>query len=79
MWTMLSLLTMSLDPKRVVTIRRAQLGPEDERMDREFWARLPRDERAEQAWLLTLELYELKQWDSGEPGLCRTVARVVRG
>lgn len=48
-------------------------------MDREFWALLPPERRAEEAWRLTLELYELKKWDSGEPGLYRSVARVIRG
>lgn len=60
-------------------MRVARLGREDDRLDREFWARMPADQRAEEAWHLTLELYELKGWDPGEPGLCRTVARVVRG
>jgi hypothetical protein len=55
------------------------MGEEDERLDREFWAQLPQEHRAEEAWRLTLELYQLKEWDSGESGLCRTVARVVRG
>ena len=70
---------MSEPSNRVVTVRKARLGAEDERLDREFWAQIPRDERAELAWQLTLELYELKQWDSGEPGLCRSIACVVRG
>jgi hypothetical protein len=65
--------------RRAVSLRKARLGAEDDRMDREFWALLPPERRAEEAWRLTLELYELKQWDSGEPGLYRSVARVVRG
>ncbi len=61
-----------------VTIRKAKLGAEDERLDREFWARLTPEERLRVAWELTLELWELKGWDPGESGLRRTVARVVR-
>jgi hypothetical protein len=62
---------------RNITLRKARLGAEDERLDREFWADMPPSERVEQAWLLTLELWELKGWDPGEPGLHRTVARLV--
>jgi hypothetical protein len=61
-----------------ITLRRAHFGDEDERLDREFWERMPPDERVEEAWRLSLELWEMKGWDTGEPGLCRSVARVVR-
>ena len=64
---------------RHISIRKAHLGAEEERLDREFWASLGPEERLRVAWELTLELWELKGWDPGEPGLCRTVARVVRG
>jgi hypothetical protein len=47
-------------------------------MDREFWATLTPDERVEEAWRLTLEIWEMKGWDPGEPGLRGPVARVVR-
>ncbi len=70
---------MAGDRAQRMTIRKATLGPEDDRLDREFWASIPPAERVEEAWRLTLELWELKGWDPGEPGLCRTVARVVRG
>jgi hypothetical protein len=70
---------MSAARAQRITIRKAKLGPEDERLDREFWASIPPEERVEEAWRLTLELWELKGWDSGEPGLRRPVARVVRG
>jgi hypothetical protein len=60
-----------------ITIRKARLGTEDDRLDREFWANLPPDERVEETWQLTLELWELKGWDPGEPGLRGPVVRVV--
>jgi len=71
---------LPMDPHRAphITIRKARLGPEDDRLDREFWAGLTPEERVEETWQLTLELWELKGWDPDEPGLCRTVARVVR-
>jgi hypothetical protein len=68
---------MSTARAQHITIRKAKLGPEDDRLDREFWASMPPEERVEEAWRLTLELWELKGWDPGEPGLCRSVARVV--
>ena len=61
-----------------ITVRKARLGSENDRLDREFWASIAPEERVEEAWRLTLELWELKGWDPGEPGLCRSVARVVR-
>lgn len=61
-----------------ITISKARFGEEDERLDREFWERMPPDERVEEAWRLTLELWELKGWDAGEPGLRRPVTRIVR-
>jgi hypothetical protein len=62
-----------------ITIRKARMGPEDDRLDREFWARMSPEERVLEAWRLSLELWEWKGWDAGEPGLCRSVARVLRG
>ena len=41
-----------------ITIRKAALGPEDDRLDREFWASIPPEERVEETWRLTLELCE---------------------
>ena len=64
---------------RRITIRKARLGAEDERLDREFWAELTPDERILETWRLSLELWAMKGWDPGEPGLCRSVARVHRG
>jgi hypothetical protein len=64
---------------RTITIRSGHLGPETESMDRLFWAAMTPDERVEEAWRLTLEIWEMKGWDPGEPGLRGPVARVVRG
>lgn len=63
---------------RNVTIRRVRVGAEEERADREFWHRLTPEERVLESWRITCELWELKGWDLGEPGLHRSVARVVR-
>ena len=68
---------MSEDARRI-TIRRTAFGPEDERLDREFWAALTPEERVAETWRLTVEQWELKGWDPGESRLRRTVARVVR-
>jgi hypothetical protein len=70
---------MDLDRAQHITVRKARLGPEDERLDREFWERLSPADRVEETWRLTLELWELKGWDAGEPGLHRAVARTLRG
>ena len=70
---------MDPDRSRRVTIKRARFGEEDERLDREFWARMSSEERVLETWRLSLELWELKGWDSGEPGLRRFFARVALG
>jgi hypothetical protein len=70
---------MEQSPKpRQVTLRRARMGAEEAALDREFWARLSPAERIEETWRLTVEQWTLHGWDPGEPGLCRSVARVVR-
>ncbi len=61
-----------------ITIRKARLGVEAECLDREFWAQMSPDERVKEAWRLSLEPWEMKAWDAGEPGCCRKVARVIR-
>ena len=61
-----------------ITIRRARLGPEADRLDREFWAQLTPDERLLETWRLSLELWRMKGWDRGESRLHRSVARIVR-
>jgi len=67
-------------PRRPITVRKARLGsPEEEALDRAFWADLTPEERVLETWRLSLELWEMKGWDAGEPGVCRSRARVVRG
>jgi hypothetical protein len=64
---------------RTITVRRARMGEDEDRLDREFWSRMTPGERVLETWRLSLELWRWKGWDRDEPGLCRTVARVVRG
>lgn len=64
--------------RRVTSTRKTRMGEDSDRADREFWAALTPDERVLESWRLSLELWEFKGWDTGEPGLCRSVARVVR-
>jgi hypothetical protein len=70
---------MGPERRRGVTLRKARLGDEDDRLDREFWEAMAPEDRVREAWLLTLELWELKGWDPGEPGLRRPLTRVDRG
>ena len=63
---------------REITVRKARMGEEDARLDREFWSRMTPGERVLETWRLSLELWQWKGCDTDEPGLCRTVARVVR-
>jgi hypothetical protein len=63
---------------RRITIRRTTFGPEDDRLDREFWAAMTPEERVVETWRLTVEQWELKGWDPDESRLRRTVARIVR-
>jgi len=69
---------MDLHRASHITIRKAKLGPEADRLDREFWAGMTSGERVEETWRLTLGLWELKGWDAGEPGSYRSVAQVIR-
>jgi hypothetical protein len=62
-----------------ITGKKAFMGPEADRMDREFWAQLTPDERVEETWRLSLELWRFKGWDAGEQRLHRAVARTIRG
>jgi hypothetical protein len=61
-----------------MSVVKARLGEEDDRLDRAFWAGLTPEARVLEAWRLSLELWKLRGWDVGEPGLRRSVARVVR-
>jgi hypothetical protein len=51
---------------------------EHERDDPAFWAALPLDERALQAWRLSEEQWRLRGERPDESGFPRSVARVVR-
>jgi len=49
------------------------------RADALYWDAIPLDERAEFVWQLSLELYAVSNPNTPyEPGLSRSVARVVR-
>ena len=61
-----------------IKIRRARLGPEADALDRADWAALTPDERVEAVWTLSVLQWSLQGWNPDEPGLCRSVARVVR-
>ena len=62
----------------ITSVRKLRMGAESDRADREFWLSLSPDERVLETWRLSVELWEMKGWKSSEPGLCRTIARVVR-
>ena len=63
---------------RPITLRIARTADEAARLEREFWAALPPEERVLEAWRLTLELWALKGWDPDEPGLRRVASRADR-
>ncbi|MBI2563809.1 MAG: hypothetical protein HYW08_15780 [candidate division NC10 bacterium] len=64
--------------RREITARKiTRRGPDDE-IDLEFWARVTPNERFAEAWRLSEEIWRLKGWDPGEPGLSRSVARLIR-
>jgi hypothetical protein len=64
---------------REITVRKARLGEEDARLDREYWSQLPPEQRVLETWRLSLELWRWKGWDTDEPRLRRSAARVIRG
>ena len=63
--------------RREITARKTTLKRSDE-VDPEFWARVTPDERFAEAWRLSEEIWRLKGWDPGEPGLSRSTARLIR-
>ena len=69
---------MTRHEPRITSTRKLRPGPEADQADREYWAALTPAERVLETWRLSLELWELKGWDTGEPGLRRPAARVVR-
>ena len=63
---------------REITARKiTRRGPVDD-VGLEDWPRVTPDERFAEAWRLSEEIWRLKGWDPGEPGLSRSVARVIR-
>ncbi len=64
---------------KITGTRKLRLGPESDRADREFWASLSPAERVLETWRLSLELWELKGWDTGEPGLRSPVRKLRLG
>jgi hypothetical protein len=62
---------------RLVT-RRFESSAEADRHDLEFWMQIPEHERVLQVWRLSQELWRLRGELRDEPGLCRSVARVIR-
>jgi hypothetical protein len=68
----------SVDRKTRITVRKAHIGADDDRLDREFWAQLTPDERLLETWRLSLELWQMKGWDPGESRLHRSVTRTIR-
>ena len=64
--------------RREITARKITRREPDDEIDFEFWARVTPDERFAEAWRLSEEIWRLKGWDPGEPGLSRSVARLIR-
>lgn len=63
-------------------VRIFRLGDQEAEADADalFWDRIPIDERAEFVWQLSLELHAISNPEARyEPGLSRSVVRVVRG
>ncbi|OGK91497.1 MAG: hypothetical protein A2W08_03830 [Candidatus Rokubacteria bacterium RBG_16_73_20] len=64
--------------RRTITARKTSLQAAGDAFDREFWSQVRRNERFAEAWRLREEIWRLKGWDPGEPGLSRSAARLVR-
>ena len=63
--------------RRMMTTRRFESNAEADRHDQEFWSRMTPSERVLHAWRLSVEQWQLAG-SPHEPGLCRSVARVIR-
>ena len=70
---------MNAPRARQITVRKARMGEEDARLDREYWDRMAPRERVLETWRLSLELWRWKGWDTDEPGLRRSATRIIRG
>jgi hypothetical protein len=75
-------LVMSEPPERsedtTRTGRRFASAADADREDLAYWLRMPERERVLQVWRLSVELWRLSGEKVNEPGLCRSVARVLR-
>jgi hypothetical protein len=63
---------------RITSTRKLRQGEAAEQADRDFWASLTPAERLDETWRLSLELWEFKGWNTGEPGLRSPARRVER-
>lgn len=61
-----------------ITVRRFDSAADADRHDLEFWMQMSEAERVLQAWRLSQEIWLLRGERPHEPGLCRSVARVLR-
>jgi len=64
--------------RRDITLRKIVRRSSEDEVDHEFWERVTPNERFAEAWRLSEEIWRLKGWDPGEPGLSRSTARVIR-
>jgi hypothetical protein len=62
-----------------ITTRKTTLERLDDEFDVEFWASIPPDVRFAETWRISEEVWRLSGRDPGEPGLPRSIARIVRG
>jgi hypothetical protein len=60
------------------SIRRFASAGDADREDLAYWLRIPESERVVQVWRLSVDLWRLSGEKVHEPGLCRSVARVLR-
>jgi hypothetical protein len=75
---MVAVAEQSTDRAARLVTRRFASSVEADRHDLEFWMQIPEHERILQVWRLSQELWRLRGELPDEPGLCRSVARVLR-
>jgi hypothetical protein len=63
---------------RKITARLVRRGTAESEFEREFWNRLTPEERVECLWDMVLEARELNGLHGDEPGLQKSVVRLVR-
>jgi len=64
--------------RREITARKTIRREVDGDGDLDFWVHVAPDERFAETWRLSEEIWRLKGWDSGEPGLSRATTRLIR-